>query len=127
MFDVVVNFSGLFKNCCSNEAHRYDTSKDILKETIEATKDHDVIVSMVLLKIVNNSFSAGLLYKYSPHLELVRTTSRFDYTTAMDYSLLSILIVIDDKLAYTLNLISKKKVKYSKRLKTWSKFLKRYI
>ena len=82
---------------------------------------------MVLLKIVNNSFSAGLLYKYSPHLELVRTTGHFDYNTAMNYSLLSIPIVIDDKLAYTLNLISKKKVKYSKRIKDFIEILKRYI
>ena len=70
------------------------TSNDILRETIEQTKDHEAIISMILLKIVNNSFSAGLLYRYNPHLNSYKTTGHFEYNIALNYDLLSIPIVM---------------------------------
>ena len=124
MFDVIINFKEMFKGCFMD---KNTTSNDILKETIEQTKDHEAIISMILLKIVNDSFSAGLLYHYNPHLELIKTTGHFDYNTALNYNLLSIPIFVDGNLKYTLNLISKKKVRYSKRIQDLVEILKRYI
>ena len=54
MLDVNINFKEMFKGCFMD---KYTTSNDILKETIEQTKDHEAIISMILLKIVNNSSS----------------------------------------------------------------------
>ena len=73
-----------------------------LEKTIEQTKDHEAIISMILLKIVNNSFSAGLLYRYNPHLELVKTTGHFEYNSIKLQLIKYSNIVINDKLCYTL-------------------------
>ena len=109
MFDIVLNFSELFSNCfSSNNIEKKDHQLELLKDTIALETDNDIIISIILMKLCNGTFLSGLLYKYSPGIELVRSVGHFDHTVITNFNKISIPIFKDQKLRYTKSCINKK-------------------
>ena len=128
MFDIVLNFSELFSNCfSSNNIHSKDHQLELLKGTIALETDNDIIISIILMKLCNGTFLAGLLYKYSPSIELVRSVGHFDHTVITNFNTISIPLFKDQKLRYTLNLVSTKKVKFNNERREIIDLLNKYL
>ena len=79
------------------------------------------------MKLVNGSFDSALLYHYNPNIELVKTIGSFNYNVITKNNFISIPIFISGKLSYTLNLISKKRIKMNKIKLELVEILKKYL
>lgn len=67
-----VNINFIFANIfsCSDTSNE---DLDIIYKTIEKENDYDIIFSIILMKFINWTFDFGLLYKHTPHLQLLKT------------------------------------------------------
>ena len=127
MFDVNISLLGLFSGCFRSNEESKNIELELLKDTIALEKDNDVIISIILMKLCNGSFKAGLLYKYTPGIELIRSVGHFDHEVITNLNTISIPIFKEQRLRYTLNLVSEKKRRFNRQRHDLIDLLNQYL
>ena len=95
-------------------------------DTIDNETEDDNKISIILLKLLNETFECGLLYRRE-QLELITTTGNFDFNKISNINVLSIPIFKHGLVKYHLNLLSNKRVKINKSRTELIELLTKYL